>query len=306
MANRGKPEKPRRRQLSVMVLRRTEDAMTLVAAIEANKAKLAAAFAERYAPRLRAGETLPDWELTLELMVRDVIEALWQMIDLDDRVDHAATEADLLREDRDRLVSGELYPRAVTVRGSIDLAFGRKVGSERIHLMKGRTQRKTRALERQLRLALMILADPDRDLPAPKNPHIAVDRDGWVRQLQPGYQKLLKLNHQLGESEAALTSLVVNKRAAVKAFDVAYDDTLRYVQAAYRTAGYDARMIRKLKPYYLRRRLSRLAREKRAARAAAVGKPAPEKIQPPARETARVQVPKTVAKWLEKTRLFGT
>ena len=175
-----------------------------------------------------------------------------------------------------------------------------------IHLMKGRTQRKTRALERQLRLALMILADPDRDLPAPKNPHTAVDRDGWVRQLQPGYQKLLKLNHQLGESEAALTSLVVNKRAAIKAFDVAYDDTLRYVQAAYRTAGYDARMIRKLKPYYLRRRLSRLAREKRAARAAAVGKPAPEKIQPPARETARVQVPKTVAKWLEKTRLFGT
>ncbi len=259
MARRGrrKGPQPRERKLSVMVLQRTKDAMELVTRIEAYKSRLAAALAERYAPRLRPGEELPDYGLALELAVRDVVEALRRMIEIDDRVDHAAVDLDLLRLDRDRLVADELYPAAVWVRGSIDLAFGRKRGRA-VHLMSGRTRRNPPALARQLRLAIRRLTDVDCELPPPKSPRAVVDRDGWIRQLKPGYLELRKLNHELGHGEHVVTALVINKRAEIKEFDLAYGDSLRFVQAGLKMARFDAKLIKNLKPYY-RRRLVGLA-----------------------------------------------
>ena len=52
----SRPRKLKPNQLSVMVLHRTKDAMALVDSIRARKQRLAAAIAERYAPRLRDGE----------------------------------------------------------------------------------------------------------------------------------------------------------------------------------------------------------------------------------------------------------
>ncbi len=312
MAKRGRkkkswrPDARRKRKLSVMVLRRIEDTMELVTSIESNKAGLATALAERYAPRLREGETLPDWVLTLELAARDVMAALQRLVELDDSAAHAVVAHEKLRIERYLLARDELYPRAVAVRGSIVLAFGRERGGD-LHAMKGRTRRKPQALERQLRRMLKLLTDPDRELPPKKNPHAAVDRDGWIRQLQPGYLELVKLNRRFGPSEKALSSLVSDKRSAMKAFDAAYVPALRYAAAVFKMAGFDARRIRNLKPYYQRRRLSRLAREKRAARAAAAGAmPALEKARPTAKEAARVAMPEKVASWMEKNRLFGT
>ena len=148
---RKRPDAPRKRQLSVMVIHRIQDTMAVVSAIESNKAILGAKLAERYGRGLRNGETSPDWILALELTGRDVIAALKRLIELDDRVDRAAVEHEELRLKRDRLVRDDLYPRAVTVRGSIVLAFGREEGGN-IHFMKGRTPRKADALERQVRL----------------------------------------------------------------------------------------------------------------------------------------------------------
>ncbi len=79
--------------------------------------------------------------------------------------------------------------------------------------------------------------------------------------------------------------------------------------ATFRLARFDLVLIKKLKPYYQRRRLSKLARNKRQVRDAsrdAADDEQAEAARPPARETARATVPKTVARWLEEHRLFGT
>lgn len=309
MAKRGRkknswrPDARRKRKLSVMVLRRIEDTMELVTSIESNKAGLATALAERYAPRLREGETLPDWVLTLELAARDVMAALQRLVELDDSVAHAVVAHEKLRIERYLLARDELHPRAVAVRGSIALAFGRERGAD-LHAMKGRTRRKPQGLERQLRRMLKLLTDPDLELPPKKNPHATVDRDGWIRQLQPGYLELVKLNRRFGPSEKALSSLVSDKRSAMKAFDAAYVPALRYAVAAFKMAGFDARRIRNLKPYYQRRRLSRLAREKRAARATAAGAmPALEKARPDSQQETGSPCPPVMGSTLPRLRV---
>ncbi len=96
----------------------------------------------------------------------------------------------------------------------------------------------------------------------------------------------------------------------------AYADALRLVTAGFKMARFPAKLIDNLKPYYQRRRLSELAKRKREVRATqAVTVPALVATSPrkgatgtssPARETARVTVSKTVAKWLAKNRIFGT
>ncbi len=85
--------------------------MELVASIEGHRERLLAALAERYGPRLRDGEILPDWGLELELTVRDVLAALKRLVELDDQVDRRSSAHETLRLRRDRLVGDPPTPR---------------------------------------------------------------------------------------------------------------------------------------------------------------------------------------------------
>ncbi len=283
--------------------------MALVSSVKVYKAQLVEALEQRYVPALRAGEEPLAWDLVLAVTVRDVQAALARLVELDDRVDDAELAHDELRQSRRRLVQEELYPEAVLVRGAIDLAFGREEGRH-VHRMKGRTARKAPALARQLRRTLHRL-EGDRALPSPRGRRCHVDRDGWIGQLKPGYRKLVKLNRQLVLSDKALIGLYLDKQAAMTAFDQSYGDGLRHLRSVFRMARFDPRAIKNLRPYYMRRRLSKRARLKRAARAGAAEQqpatpPAEAPARSPAGEGARVIVPRTVARWLEKSRLFGT
>ena len=294
------------RKMSVMVLHRTKDAMELLSSIRAHKPRLAAAVAERYASRLREGESLPDYALLLELAGRDVKAALKRLIELDDKVDDAELNRDSLRLERNLLAAEELYPRAVSVRGEIDLACGREEGRH-FHGMRGKTRRRAPLLLEQLRLLVIRLKNGKR-LPERKNPHARADRERWIRMLMPRYDKLAQLNAEVERlRDHAVPGLILEKNAAMKDFDATYGDALRLVTTTFRLARLHPGFIKKLKPYYQRRRLSRQAAKKRQARAAAAeAKSAPIKLRPAGRESARVAVSKTVMQWLDKHRLFGT
>ena len=172
MTKRGGKRKRKKKTsglyLSAMVIHRIKDAMSLVASIERHQEMLVARLDERYSPRLRPGEALPDYGLFLELAVREMRAALDLLSELDDRVAFARTDQVCLGMERSKLVREELYPRTVAVRGEIDLAFGRLQG-RLLHGMKGRTRRSPPALEAQLRRAVHRLADPERPSPPPKN-----------------------------------------------------------------------------------------------------------------------------------------
>lgn len=297
-------------RLSVMVIHRIEDTMVLAASVEAYKKLLAAAVDQRYSPKLRAGEELPSFVLSLELTVRDAQVALDRLVDLDEAVDDTATELESLRQDRSDLVAGELHPRAVAVRGAIELAFGKQQG-RLLHGLEGRTRRKPAALQVQVRRMVRRLIGRS-ELPTPANPHAFVDRDGWIRQLEPLYRQLVTLNRRIGYRAAALSSLVAQRKISMRSFDADYRDALRFVKAVFAMARFDARALKNLKPYYQRRLLSQRARKRRETRAAQASEPAdvateaaPEETEPPSRETARVTVSKTVAKWLETRRIAG-
>ena len=294
--------------LSTMVIHRIKDAMDLVSSIRSFREKLALGLAERYSRRLLPGETPPDYTLVLELAVRDVRAALDLLVELDDQVAFARTDQTCRQIDRSRLVCEELYPRTVAVRGEIDLAFGRRGGW--IHGMKGRTRRSPPALQVQLRRAIGRLADQEREPPPPKNRHAVVDRERWLQQLQPLYLELAALTKKIDLGTHAVPALIAEKKAAMAAFDLSYRDALRLAKAAFVAAGLSGKPIDSLKPYYQRRRMSAQARKKRQARAAAaaaVPEKAVEKAAPPAKDTDRVAVPVSIARWLEDNRrLVGT
>ncbi len=308
----GRQKKPKSRKLSAMVLHRTKDTMDLVASTRVHQHRLAAAIAKRYAPLLEEGETLPDHVLTLELAGREVKAALKCLIEVDDRVDYASVKRDLLRLERNAMAAKVLQPRAVSVRGAIDQAFGREQGRH-LHGMKGSTRRRAPLLLKQIRPLVLRLEDSGRELPRPKNPHAYVDRERWTRQLVPRYHKLVKLDGEVTRlRDHEVPALILDKKAALEAFDAAYADALRVVTAYFRMAGFDLKLIKNLKPYYQRRRLSRLAKKRRQDRAGArspggaAAAVVVEEDRPPAKETARVAVSKTVRRWLETNRLFGT
>ncbi|MCP3963772.1 MAG: hypothetical protein GY719_38540 [bacterium] len=305
----GRPKKKKSRKLSVMVLHRTRDTIELVSSIEAYKDRLAAAMAERFASGLRPGETLPDYLLTLELAARELKTALKRLIAIDDEVDAASVKRDLRRGERDVLAGKVLQPRAVSVRGAIDQAYGREEGRQ-LHGMKGQTRHRATLLLKQLRPLVIRLEATARELPRPSNPHAYVDRERWTRMLVPRYHELVKLDSEVVRlRDKVVPGLVLDKSRAMKSFDETYADLLRLVTSYFRMARFDLKLIQNLKPYYQRRRLNKLARDRRRARAAAADPAAGEQVEParrPAREPARVAVSKTVMKWLEKNRLFGT
>ncbi len=283
--------------LSSMVINRIKDAMSLISSIQTYQEKLEAGLAERYSRRLRPGEAAPDYRLLLDLVVRDVRAALNLLSELDDQVAFARSDQVSRQMERSRLVREELHPRTVAVRGEIDLAFGRPQGSS-LHGMKGRTRRSPPALQLQLRRAVYRLAE--REPPPPKNPHSIVDRDRWLRQLQPLYLKLVALSREIDLGRHAVPALTADKNRAMAAFDLSYRYALNLAKAAFAAAGLSGKPIENLKPYYQRRRLSAQARKKRLARAAAVA--VPEQAAPPARDSDRVAVPVSIARWLEDNR----
>ncbi len=303
--SRGKRKRKKKTSglyLSTMVIHRITDTMDLVSSIKVYREKLSARLAERYAPGLRPGEEVPDYALVLDLAVRDVRAAVQRLSDLDDEVAFARTDQVCRVEERARLVREQLYPRAVAVRSEIDLAFGRPQASW-FHGMKGRTRRTGPSLEVQLRLAVRRLANLERPLPAPKNRYAVVDRDRWLRQLQPPYQELVALNRKIAAAKPVIVGLTLDKNAAMAAFDLSYRDALNLATATFTAAGLTGTPIKHIKPYYQRRRLSAQARKKRQARAAAaVPDQAATQAAPPAKDSDRVAVPIPMAEWLENNR----
>ena len=86
-------------------------------------------------------------------------------------------------------------------------------------------------------------------------------------------------------------------------FDLVYGDGLRHVKTAFKRAGFSAKMLDNLRPYYQRRRLAQRARKAREARAGAAAEvPASEEARLPAEEAQaeRAHVPRNVARWLKQ------
>ncbi len=312
----GHARKRRKRtELSEMVTRRARDAAALVASIRVHKADVAAALGQRFAPTLQDGESVPDYELALELAGRSVQLAFDRLDELDDRHYVAKANSAHLAGAVDRLAKQELYPQAVDVRRQIDAAFGREVGSE-LHSFTGRTPRVAERLRQHVGRAVSRLGNPNRELPARQKTGGPVDRGGhpeggqmeqWQRRLEEPLGLLVAAGEELSRQRVELSAVSGERQQAMQHFDAVYAESLRFVEAAYAMAGIRGQMLKSLRPGYWRRHVARWARAKRQARA---GRPA-------ATATAAAEAPPAgasrplagalaaVSRWLKSRRVFG-
>ncbi len=113
---RKRRKKARPTVLSEMIVQRCEDTMALVASIRVYKADVAAALGEQYTPALRDGETLPDYQLNLELAGRSVQLAYDRLEEIDDTYWLAKSRHAWQVRELDRLAKKELYPLFIDVR----------------------------------------------------------------------------------------------------------------------------------------------------------------------------------------------
>ncbi len=295
--------------LSEMVTRRARDAAALLASIRVHKARVATTLSERFTPALRAGEAIPDHELTLELAGRCVQRAYDHLEELDDL--HCLAKADRAHFARelDRVAKQELYPEAVGVRRQIDAAFGRQAGSE-LHTFTGKTPRTASRLLKHVERAVSRLGNPNRVLPLASVAGEPNDRAAWRLRLQTPWRKLTEIDDDLAQRTSLLNTLGGRRQRAMQHFDAVYADTFRLVEAAFLMAGIDPKMIKSLRSGIERRHLARRARKKRETRAngqATAGGAALPAESTPAEPTHRSSPGAfaTVSRWLKRRWILG-
>lgn len=260
---RGRPKG--RFNYSKRFLRASSATRALRASIEVYKDDVAAKVGERLAPELADGEVLPDHALSLELVGRSVERQLEHLRASERRYIEAQTRCAATRRESKEVARDEVYGQVVGVRRLIDSQFGKEAGFE-IHRMKGKTLRKPRRLHVQVDELVHALG-AETPLPEPLLEGLKVDRKVWLKQIEPGYRRLSAVLEELLHLELETQRTRIEKDAALDAFDAAYGDALRLMQATLAFAGCSPGMLKSLRAYVQRRLLARRAREKRQARA---------------------------------------
>ena len=249
-----------------MIIQRSDDTDALLSSINVFQARVSEGLVKRLAPELIEGERLPDFRLSLDLVGRSTRSALEHLRTAEKHYLEVRIECTAMRRKSERVARHDVYPRVVSVRRMIESQFGREAGRE-VHGMVGKTLRKPRRLYGQLMLLIWALEDGKGELTKPLHDGKEIDHRAWLREVRPGYDQLTELLDQLTHLEYLEKYALDAKHQAMKAFDVAYGESLRLVQATYAFAGYGTSLNKRLRSYLKRRMLSRRAREQRQARA---------------------------------------
>jgi hypothetical protein len=122
-------------------------------------------------------------------------------------------------------------------------------------------------VERYLEYLVWVLENGNDELPAPLLEGIAAEREVWLAAIKPGYERLTELLKELLRLEKQEEGAQIARDRAMRAFDDAYGDARRMLEATFSFAGLAERLARGLRSYVERRRVIREARRKREARA---------------------------------------
>ena len=243
-----------------------KDARALRSSIEVFGTQVTEGLGKRLAPELAAGESLPDFSFSLELVGRSVASALERLRVAERYYLDQSSRCVAVRRKSEKLARQEVYPRVVSVRRLIEAQFGKEEGRA-IHGMVGKTRRKARRLHAQLGHLVWVLEEGGAELPAPLMRTAPATREEWLGDIKPGYEQLTELLDELIGLEFAEQSAQIDRNQAMQAFDEAYGEARRLVEAHFVFAGLDNRWTRWLRSNQHRREMIREARRKREARA---------------------------------------
>ncbi len=249
-----------------MYLQRVQDTRALRGSVNALEATVGDRLDSRLAPELAEGEALPDFGLSIELLVRSVESALERLRAAEYRCFARESDFAIALRNSEKLARHEVYPQVVLVRRLIDAQVGRKNGRA-IHGLSGRTLRKARRLHGQLEVLVSALEAERHGLPEPVFEGMEAERETWLRKIQPGYLQLSEQLAELADLEALELLARDDRSEEIRRFDATYGEARRWVEASFAFAGVGGRLSRMLRSYSHRRLLARDARRKREARA---------------------------------------
>jgi len=311
MTNETQSQKPPRQHRgptrgggpSKMLVDRIHATDGLDAAIKAFTAQAVEGFDERLSAWLRDGETLPDHAFTLELFRRSVSSARDELRVADDRYVQMEKQKTLLAKQCDRVARQEVYPTAQRIRHRVEALVG-KDAAYPFHGIQGRMLRKPCRLLDQLDLMVHFLSQPLDELPEVKAPGFSIERQGWLRDLEPAYDKLTRMQKQLVFDRRRLEGFFLERQKAMKAFDRVYGESIRFVEMVFRLAGLE-KAVKSLRDRGQVRRMVRWARDKRQARKTAAAErrlPTLARLTPKTSRTpsATGKVLQFVSGWLKK------
>ncbi len=285
---------------SKMLIDRIRATEVLDAAIKAFTAPVVEGFDERLSPQLLDGETLPDHAFTLELFRRSVTSARDELVAADDRYVSMETRKSLLSMQCDRVARYEVYPNAQRIRHRIEALVG-KDAAYPFHGIRGRMRRKPCRLLDQLGLMVHFLSRPMDELLEVKAPGFSAERDRWLRDLGPGYDKLTRMHKQLVLDRRRVEGFFLKRQEAMKRFDWVYGESVRFAEIVFRIAGFE-KAVKSLRNRSQVRRMVRWAHDKRQARktTATVSTSPTPKRKTSATPSATGKVLQFVSGWLRK------
>ncbi len=218
-----------------MIVDRRSDARLLAGTARELSVDAAPDLAQRLAPLLRPGETLPDFAFVFELVARDLEEASASLTSKDkgfkDELDRGGSVR--LRRDKAAQAVREALAR---IRSAVDGVYGKKTAIK-VLTFDGRTGNRPELLLLKAQRVLQRLEDETFDLPGAQVPGFALDTRPWRDLLAGPAAELEAALTELSRGHGKKASRVAGKQLSLKEFDRLHQCSARLFHYLLKYAG---------------------------------------------------------------------
>lgn len=223
---------------SRMVSRRQKLRKVVAASVTAYSTKAHQGLDGLLTPLLEEGETLPDFALAQQLLLRLIRDREQEMLAADSvKLVDEGPEAILMRQ-RDQLVSA-LYDRMVEIRRAVSGILGSEVIDE-VMRITGSTSRDPEHLLRQAEQVIGHLKNPElsvRPLREPDGSELVLQ--AWIAPVEATISQLEPLLEDV-ETEKRLTITATREKTeSMEAFDLALNNAAQILRAYFVLVGMD-------------------------------------------------------------------
>lgn len=239
---------------SKMVADRLKLRKIVVGAVTANAPEVTKVFTERLTPLLRKGESLPDFQLVQELLMRWVEQQMQVLVEKDD-----ANLIELLdinpRDRRDRLAA-EVYDEVVSLRETAVGLYGLD-GARKLLGFSGATAEDPELLLRQANQAMVRLRSDDVPTPETRSEALETDLGQWPDRVEEKVRALEQVLQEIETERWFGFNTVSDKSGALSEFDFTLGNVTRIQRGLFALSG----LLRAAELFFPQKMIRRIRRD---------------------------------------------